>query len=146
MNNNRIVYTLILLFFVLNCRAEEAVAADNKAEDSIIMNKATANGMTVYIFKINGKNSYRLVCFGKSIQRTLFAGDSGVRITEYDFDKDGFIDAIQIGRDDTNFSPYLVQMINGEVDIVSFPDDWKKESKYPYDTFVEYIKKTKGIK
>ena len=146
MKNNPIVYLLIMILFVENCRAEDVTTSDDKKDSSIILKKTSKNNITIYIFKINDINIYRLACIGKSIQRTLFQGNSEVRITEYDFDLDGAIDAIQVGKDDWNFSPYLVQMKNGEVDIVSLPEDWKKDSKYPYDTFVEYIKKTKGIK
>lgn len=140
---------LIVVFYSAFCEAEPSAARKDEANNSIEMKKASKNGLTVVLFSRGGTNFYRLVFKDVIYSRTFAPGITTIfdlRVTEHDLDMDGKLDAIQIGKDDHNFSAYIVLIEDGKMDIEPLPDNWKDGSEYPYDTFMNYVKKRKGIK
>lgn len=146
MNKIIFIFTTVSIFFSCSATAQVDSKKDDAKRNIIILSKSSRKNITIFLFKKNKELIYRLVCTGSSLQRTFFSTDLGFRVTEYDLNFDGKIDAIQIGHDDSNFSAFIVnEMKDGLIDISRLPDGWDNGSKYPFDTFIEYVRKQKKL-
>lgn len=147
----RILFAILISHVILlsGSFAEPNESTDFEVSHLIELKKTSSGGITSFIFKVNGITFYRFICKDKIIiQRNFFAKqgtDSDLRITEYDINVDGSLDAIQIGKDDSDFSPFMVTTKNGEIDITPLPKNWISGSKFPFDAFMNYVKAQKGI-
>jgi len=139
---------LLLLVLGAYCVAEPTVATKIGSSLPIEMKRTSKGGITSFTFRRGDSLIYRLVFRDVIIQRAYF-GEGGrnadLRVLEYDLDEDGNVDAIQIGEDDTNFTPYFVSISDGKIDVEALSNNWKDGSEYPYDAFMKYVKKRKNL-
>jgi hypothetical protein len=148
----RAFFTSVVYLNITICSSFAKPSASTNFEVScpIKIKSRSNNGIASFIFYVDETAIYRLISKnGIIIQRSFLAqkgADSALRITEYDLNVDGSLDAIQIGKNDNDFSPFLVTITNGQLDISPLPEKWTNRSEYPFDAFMKYVKAQKGIK
>ena len=145
-----IIKPITALICILGSISNADTAEEERTDPSSVIDvkTTTKNGLTVIIFRENGVNFYRLTFKDVIYGRTFYRGrgkDSDLRVHEYDLDSDGNLDAIQIGKDDQDFSAYIVLIEDGRIEVEPLPDNWKVGSEYPHRTFMNFVKKRKGI-
>ena len=139
---------LIILALCVSCAAEPK-SDEKNVTDAIEMKKTSKNGITSFTFSMGDTNIYRILFKDVIYQRAFLSRgglDTNIRVQEYDLDLDGKLDAIQIGADDKDFTPFLVSIEEGRIEIEALPENWQSGSEYPYDAFISFVKKRKGIK
>jgi hypothetical protein len=142
------IFLLFVMFFGF-CAAEPSSEEKTDTGGKIVMKKTLKNGLTAILFSKNNTTFYRMLFKDVIYQRCFVSGSkvaTDLKVQEYDFDYDGKLDAIQIGVDDSDFTPFIVSIHEGSIEIEALPENWKSGSKYPYDAFISYVKNRKGIK